>query len=79
MNQSSPFPPVLTNMPGTKTIISLGEELFGRTLNADSPEPLREWAMLSLLRLHYADADDLGRRLDAHIDNAVRRYNDGRN
>jgi hypothetical protein len=79
MSDSSPFPPALLDTPGTKTIIALGEELFGRTLDAESPEPLREWAVLSLIRLHYSEGDELGRKLDAHIDNAVRRYNDGRN
>ncbi len=79
MTPSSPFPPVLADMPGCDTIIALGTELFGQTLDADSPEPLREWAMLSLMRLHYSDDDELGRKLDGHIDNAVRRYRAGRN
>lgn len=79
MSGTSPFPPVLVDTPGTQTIIALGEELFGVTLDAESPDPLREWAMLSLLRLHYADDDELGRKLDAHIDNSVRLYRRGRN
>lgn len=79
MSPSSPFSPALASVPGQQTILALGEELFGVRLDADSPEPLREWAMLSLIRLHYSDSDELGRKLDAHIDSAVRRYRGGRN
>lgn len=79
MTASSPFPPALADVPGQKTIIALGEELFGVTLDADSPEPLREWAMLSLIRMHCPERNELGSKLDAHIDSAVRRYRKGRN
>ena len=79
MSVSSPFPPALADVPGQQTIIALGEELFGVTLDADSPEPLREWAMLSLIRLHWSDGEELAPKLDAHIESAVRRYMRGRN
>lgn len=73
----SAFPPCLATAPGADTITTLGQELFGIPFNSDTPEPLKEWAVLALLRLHYPDDDELGRKLDGFIYQAVRKYRSG--
>ena len=74
MSTSSPFPPALANAPGGQTILALGAELFGVVIDADSPEPLKEWATASLLRLHCPDHFDLAGKLDAHIATAAAQF-----